>query len=368
MTRTVRLFSRMFLTVALTMITALFFSHADPARAQDDAVVLSEFIFEDAPFASCHASTIAQTRSGDLVAAWFAGTREGAPDVKIWCARRPHNAESWTEPQIVGVADDKMAPCWNPVLFQQTDGPLWLFYKQAPKIKDWQGVLMRSDDQGKTWGERRVLPEGFIGPVKNKPVELSDGSVLCPTSTEHNGWRVHFELIPDFQKTWSRTEAINSPEECGAIQPTILFHRDGRLQALCRNRDANATIWQTWSDDNGRTWSRLTPTNLPNPNSGIDAVTLRDGRQLLVYNHSTAKTGARNLLNVAVSDDGQNWNAVCVLENASGEFSYPSVIQTKDGMAHIVYTWKRTRVRHVVLDPQKIQGKPILDGIWSEEQ
>ena len=359
-----RILSAAFALTAAVFVATCAWADENDAQPLPDGVVAREFVFDAAPFASCHAATIAETPSGALVCAWFAGTREGAQDVEIWAARREKDSDAWSAPEVVGRADEGMAPCWNPVLFQQTDGPLWLFYKQAPRIKDWQGVLVRSEDEGKTWNERKLLPEGFLGPIKNKPVALKDGSILCPSSSEHDGWRVHFESIPDFDKTWSRTQAINSREECGAIQPTILIHKDGRLQALCRNRDGNGKILQTRSDDAGRTWSKLTPTALPNPCSGIDAVFLKDGRHLLVYNHTTTKTGGRNVLNVAISDDGENWRALCVLENSRGEFSYPAVIQTRDGLVHIVYTWKRVKIRHVVMDPSQLVGKPIVDGVW----
>ncbi len=329
--------------------------------------VKSEFVFKEAPFSSCHASTIAETLDGTLVVACFGGTREGAGDVAIWGARLPKDATSWSSPQVVGDADGDDVPCWNPVLFQPSEGALRLFFKQGKEIAKWQGVLVSSTDGGQTWQDRRVLPEFFIGPVKNKPVELADGTILCPSSTEHDGWRVHFERIPAFDKTWSRTEAVNVKEEGGAIQPSVLFHRDGRLQAICRNKDGNGKLWSFWSEDAGLTWSRMEPLNLPNPCSGTDAVTLQDGRQLLVYNHSNVKTGGRNILNVAVSENGVDWNAVCILENAPGEYSYPAVIQTKDGLVHIVYTWRRERIKRVVLDPKKIVGVPIVDAVWPKE-
>ena len=337
---------------------------ADDSRSADagSSVIAREFVFESAPFASCHASTIVEASDGTLVAAWFGGSKEGADDVAIWSSFKEKGDERWSEPKLVGNADDETVPCWNPVLFQPSDGPTMLFYKQGREIAKWQGVLLLSRDGGRTWGERRVLPEFFIGPVKNKPVELVDGSILCPSSTEHDGWRVHFEFIPALDKTWSRTQAINTKEEGGAIQPSVLFHKDGRLQAICRNRNGLGTLWQTWSDDGGRTWSKLTPTSLPNPCSGTDAVTLRDGRQLLVYNHTTTLTGGRNILNVAISDDGIVWRAVGVLENEKGEFSYPAVVQSRDGTVHITYTWKREKIMHVALDPERIVGGEIVDA------
>ena len=106
----------------------------------------------------------------------------------------------------------------------------------------------------------------------------------------------------------------------------------------------------------------MTLLELPNPNSGIDAVTLADGRQLLVYNHTTE---GRGVLNVAVSEDGEHWQAALVLEDEPGaEFSYPAVIQTSDGLVHVTYTWKRRRIRHVVIDPRKLTLRPIVDGAW----
>ena len=119
-----------------------------------------------------------------------------------------------------------------------------------------------------------------------------------------------------------------------------------------------------WSEDRGKTWGKMTLTSLPNPNSGTDAVTLRDGRQLLIYNHNPNAKG-RSPLNVAVSADGKHWQAALALEDEPGsEFSYPAVIQTSDGLVHITYTWKRRRIKHVVLDPAKLNLRPMLQGEW----
>ena len=112
-------------------------------------------------------------------------------------------------------------------------------------------------------------------------------------------------------------------------------------------------------------------TSLPNNNSGTDAVTLQDGRQLLVYNHVKPAAdlpggkGPRTPLNVAFSKDGINWQAALILEDSPiSQYSYPSVIQSSDGMVHVVYTWKRERVKHVLIDPAKLEGKPIINGRW----
>lgn len=328
-------------------------------------VVSKEFIFTRVPFKQCHASTIAETDSC-LVAAWFGGTHEKHPDVGIRLSR--NEGQGWSPPVEVAngiIGDTIRYPCWNPVLFQPQEGSLILFYKVGPDPRSWWGMIMFSSDDGKTWSQPRRLPDGFLGPIKNKPIQLPDGDLLCPSSTEHRGWRVHFERTPDLGKTWHRVGPINDGQEFGVIQPTLLTYDDGRIQALCRSRQDR--IVESWSADGGRTWSKLKATVLPNPSSGIDAVTLRDGRHLLVYNH-TVRGGpsprGREMLNVAVSRDGKVWQAALVLENEPGEFSYPAAIQSVDGLIHITYTWQRQRVRHVVLDPAQLVLKDMTQGQW----
>jgi predicted neuraminidase len=357
-------------TFAALFILAIAASTGCASAAESPAIVKSEFIYLTAPFPSCHASTIAETKSG-LVAAWFGGTAERNPDVCIYVSRNENG--TWTPPMKVaegtGFATNRF-PTWNPVLFQPKNGPLLLFYKVGPKPSAWWGMMTTSKDEGKTWSKSVRLPDGILGPIKDKPVQLPDGGILCGSSTEDHGWQVHFERTSDFGKTWSATPPVNDPDEIGAIQPTILFHADGTLQSLGRTKEEK--IFQIFSRDGGKTWSRMTLTDLPNPNSGIDAVTLRDGRQLLVYNHNI-RTGSHNKgrspLNVAISNDGTNWLAALVLENdpnAPSGFSYPAVIQTRDGLVHITYTWERKRIRHVVIDPAKLKLRPILNGQWPE--
>ena len=282
------------------------------ALASQSAIVKSEFIFEKAPFPSCHASTIAEGEGG-LVSAWFGGTREKNEDVGIWSSRYENGA--WTAPVEVanGVqSQEKRFPCWNPVLFQPKAGPLLLFYKVGSSPSKWWGMLAHSDDGGKQWSTPHRLPEGMLGPIKNKPIQLPDGAILCPSSTEDNGWRIHFERTSDLGLTWQKTAPLNDPSLIGAIQPSILAHGGGRLQAVGRTRQDH--IFTISSDDAGKTWGEMKLTELPNPNSGIDAVTLKDERHVLIYNHTTHD---RSPLNVAVSSDGKLWQAAAVLEKTA---------------------------------------------------
>jgi predicted neuraminidase len=262
-------------------------------------------------------------------------------------------------------SDGTRYPCWNPVLFAMPDGTVSLFYKVGPSPSRWWGMVRTFRDDGRTWSDAARLADGILGPIKNKPIRLPDGAIVAPSSTESperpSAWRVHFERSADGGRTWT---AIAPTASAGAapidaIQPAILTHADGRLQAIGRTRSQR--IFETWSSDRGATWTPIALTALPNPNSGIDAVTLRDGRHVVVYNHTT---GGRTPLNVAVSRDGKIWEAALVLEREPGEYSYPAVIQTADGLVHVTYTWKRQRIKHVVIDPAKLTPVAMSDGAW----
>jgi predicted neuraminidase len=350
----------------LSMVVVVLSAQSQMDRGRD-AIVASEFIFESAPFASAHASTLVETRTG-LVAAWFGGTREGAPDVGIWLSRRV--GDRWTPPLEVATgvqADGTRYPCWNPVLFDAPGKQLMLFYKVGPSPQRWWGMVQASLDGGQTWQRPKRLPDGILGPIKNKPVLLSDGTLLASSSTESpenpSKWRVHFERSRDLGVTWTTVAPApgNTQAPIDAIQPSVLFQAGGQLEAVGRTRAGR--IFETWSSDNGLTWTPISLTPLPNPNSGIDAVTLRDGRHIVVYNHTGQ---GRSPLNVALSRDGKSWLAALVLESELGEFSYPAVIQTRDDLVHISYTWKRQRIKHVTLDPRRLMGVSMSDGKWPD--
>ncbi len=349
--------------------------------ASESAVVKSEFIYDTGPYPQIHASTIVETPTG-LVAAWFGGTHEKHPDVGIWVSRQVDG--EWTQSVEVAngiqysLSDGTVVrhPTWNPVLFQPKEGPLMLFFKAGPTPQTWWGELTTSTDGGQSWTQPRRLPEGILGPVKNKPVQLQDGTILCPTSEEVKAaekggvekWSVHFEMTKDFGRSWTRTPPLHDGTTIQAIQPSILFLGENRLLALGRSRQDR--VFEISSEDGGKSWGEMRLGTLPNNNSGTDAVTLSDGTHLIIYNHVGGTPGKwggkRTPLNLAVSRDGKNWEAALVLENEPGEYSYPAIIQTRDGLVHATYTWKRQKVKHVVIDPTRLTTKPIVDGRWPE--
>jgi predicted neuraminidase len=334
--------------------------------AADPAILTTEYIYDTGPYPQIHATTITETPTG-LVTAWFGGTAEKNPDVSIYVSRLVDG--KWTESREVAngmQSDGSRHPTWNPVLFQPKDAPLMLFYKVGPSPSTWWGELKTSSDGGKTWSAASRLPKSIFGPIKNKPVQLANGDILCPTSNETDAkpsaWAIYFERTADLGKTWTRTGLLHDGLKIGAIQPSILFLGGDKLQAVGRTNQSK--VFQITSDDAGKTWGDISLTELPNPNSGTDAVTLADGRHLLIYNH-TAK--GRSPLNLAVSKDGKTWEAALVFEDEpKKEFSYPAIIQTKDGLVHITYTWKRAKVKHIVIDPAKLTTKPIESGQWPQ--
>jgi alpha-L-rhamnosidase len=313
------------------------------ARAQ--TVSSTQFIYDTASFASCHASTIVETPKG-ILAAWFGGKFEGDKEVNIYASWLVNN--KWSTPFILAdgfMGDSTRYACYNPVLFLAPNQELLLFYKIGPNVQGWTGWMKRSSNYGATWSAPEKLPDGILGPIRNQPYVVGD-TLICPSSTENTGWKVHFEYTTNNGKSWTRGPDLNDAKPITGIQPAILRHGDQLLQALTRSQ--NGTVNETWSYNNGKTWAPLQQTNLINNNSSIDAITLQDGRHLLVYNHCSAPS--RSPLNVAISKDGKNWEPLLVLEKeVSAEFSYPYVIQTADQKIHITYTWKRKKIKHVVL-------------------
>ena len=330
----------------------------------DTIKVNGEFICppDKMPTDMAHSSTIIETSNGTLLVAWFGGKGEHDPSCQIWASRYTYGA--WTEPAVIATNESTLGevkPAWNPVLFNFKNGKIILFYKLGDRPYYWWGLYKVSQDNGYSWGETQDLPSGILGPIKNKPIQLNNGDLLCPSSYETHSrmWNVYFntltnpEEIGSRESVWTITGPCNesatpAPDthipEWGiqAIQPTILKYSENKLQALSRTKQKR--ISEIWSYDNGKTWTEMKLTDLLNPDSGIDAVTLKNGLQLLVYNKSENKNEygeSRTPLNVAISLDGKIWEDIVVLEdNPQGSYSYPSVIQGADNSVHITYSYE----------------------------
>lgn len=313
-------------------------------------IVRESFIYEKAPFPECHASSIVELGNGKMMATWFGGTEEKNPDVTIWLSVFENG--KWGEiSQIAdGIQNESLRyPCWNPVLFKHSSGKLFLFYKVGPNPREWWGEMRYSSDDGKSWSASEKLPQDQLGPVRAKPMEMSNGDLLCPSSIEYtnSNWRVQMEIYKPGTNSWDKM-MVDRDSEFAVIQPTILRHSDTRLQILCRSKQNR--IVEAWSEDDGRSWGKLSATSLPNPSAGIDAVTTFNGAHLLVYNPTEDGPNDRAKLSLAISGDGKSWRDVYRLEDQQrGEFSYPAMVQTSDGLMHITYTWHREKIKHVVL-------------------
>ena len=348
---------------------------------------LHEFIFQpgSTSFPESHASTLVELMHGrpnaaDLMAAWFGGTREGNPDVAIWGSR--HIDGKWAAP--VELVRENNIACWNPVLFHTHDGRLWLYYKFGPSPGEWAAGRRYSEDEGKTWSAVEHLPAGILGPIRAKPLVLPDETIISGSSIEaYQTWAVWIERSTDNGKAWTKIGPITVPEAMdvpanrlnaisaesepvtqatgtttiykseiytpptttiGIIQPAIVPLSKTHLRLYARSRTRTPKIAVADSFDRGRTWTQAHFLDLPNPNSGIDAVRLHDGRIVLIYNNSST---TRTPLNLAISNDGEHFHLFATLENTGGQFSYPAIIQSADGALQITYTWQRKTIKYV---------------------
>jgi predicted neuraminidase len=328
-----------------------------------NAAPIKEFIFTTAPFESCHASTVVQLSKGDLLTAWFGGSGEGKPDVAIWGSRR--TSAGWSAP--FELIREPAIATYNPVLFQTADSVLWLYYKFGPHPTSWTAGRIASRDNGETWSPAEHLPAGLLGPIRAKPLVLPDGAIVSGSSVESfQSWACWIERSSDNGKTWSKSGPItvtkpNQSEKSnaesttakdlfdedqieGIIQPSVIQMRGPQLRLYARSTARIGRVCIADSPDFGKTWTQARPIDVPNPNSGIDAVRLADGRVVLVYNNSRT---SRTPLNLAVSKDGEHFKMFYRLESEPGEYSYPAMIVGKDGNLHITYTWQRRRIRYV---------------------
>lgn len=317
-------------------------------------VVSKDFIFGDhRPFPQCHASTVLRTDDGKFLVAWFGGTREKHPDVGIWLSKgKPGH---WSTPvEIAKIREDAH---WNPVLFRDPSGTITLFFKVGKEIDFWETWYKVSNDDGETWSEARELvpgDRGGRGPVRNKPIVLSNGTWLAPASNElQEVWNAFVDRSEDAGKTWVESDFLkvnrDSILEEGVIQPALWESESGKVHMLLRS--STGVICRSDSEDYGKTWSPVYKTTLPNPNSGIDVTRLEDNTLVLIFNPASENWGARSPISAAASrDNGYTWDPILELErgDVEDEFSYPSVISFSDTVV-VTYTWKRERIAFVQL-------------------
>lgn len=306
---------------------------------------IKEFIFEDIrPFNSCHASTLELLQNGDICAAWFGGTKEGAEDVAIWCSVRTNG--EWSSP--VKVAHQDGTPHWNPVLFKRSDGDIYLYYKVGRRISQWHTMFTYSSDNCQSWKQPQVLVPGDIGgrgPVKNKPIVLKDGTIVAPASIENNYWDAFVDISFDCGESWVKSDLVpldHYEGDKGIIQPTLWESAPGQVHMMLRS--TRSQIYRSDSVDAGKTWSQAYPISLPHNNSGIDVTKLDNGDLVLAYNPVAGKKGPRTPLILSISkDNGIKWEDILILENEEGQYSYPAII-SKGSKLFVSYTWKRERI------------------------
>ena len=321
------------------------------------------YALDSTSFPASHASTVVELNGGGLMSAWFGGTAEGKADVGIWGAQK--TSPGWSVP--VELAREPEVPCWNPVLFHTNDGRLWLYYKFGPNPSTWTAARKWSSDEGKTWSEAEHLPAGLIGPVRAKPLILKDGTIVSGSSAEaYRSWAAWIERSNDGGKTWVKIGPILQPAAAvakitensttqgtkpkeslltsGIIQPSVISLGGAHLRFYARSTTLTQRVVIADSYDNGVTWTQGKVLDVPNPNSGIDAVALRDGRVVLIYNNTPS---GRTPLNLAVSTDGEHFKTFYTLEDAPGEYSYPALIQAANGDLEMTYTWNRKTIEHV---------------------
>ena len=321
---------------------------AAPTSSAHRPLPVKDFIFGDEqPFPQCHASTLLRLPNGLFLVAWFGGTQEKDDDVGIWLS--VGEPAAWSAPREV--AKIRPEPHWNPVLFQAPDGTIYLYFKVGKEIARWETWVQTSADGGQTWSEAtELLPgdRGGRGPVRNKPIILSDGTWLAGASHEEGTWVAFTDRSSDQGRSWSRSIYLEVDEQGGEvpglIQPTLWESAPRRVHTLLRS--TAGAIYRSDSEDYGQTWTPAYRTALPNPNSGIDLTRLPDGTLALAYNRDNQNWGARATLSIALStDNGDTWPRVLDVERGEpdDEFSYPAIVSFGDTLA-LTYTWKRKRI------------------------
>ncbi len=362
------------------------------------ADVTGEFIF---PFQDkhVHSSSIVECPNGDLLVCWFYGSGERtAPDVRIRGARLVSGKKQWSP--VFEMADTANLPDCNPVLFVDPSDKLWLawiavqaerwensilkvrsstdYQNVGAPIWNWQDVILLQP--GDTFA--RVLLDGLntLGPksplwsdyapkyikliteaandagkrqtgwmTRTHPLVLSSGRALLPLYSD--GFNVGLVAISDDRGiTWRASSPIVG---LGNIQPSLVEMSNGDIMAFMRDNGGLPNRIQTSvSQDQGETWTLTQDMSIPNPGSSVEAIALKDGSWLLVCNDT--EKGRHQLTAYLSHNEGTTWQLSHYLEKVKpdqGSFSYPSVIQAKDGTVHVTYSYhlphEGKTIRHI---------------------
>ncbi len=373
-------------TVAILILAALaihvwpFFLWLSNTGAHENAFVLpfqnttsgrkkpfmtEKFIIPDQGDRMVHVASLCEMPGGKFVAAWYGGTREGAKDVAIFLSfLDPRKEGSWTEPEVVvdRISASKelyryIKKVGNPVVFSDPMDRLWMIFVTIP-FGGWSCSSLNvkiSNDGGDTWTDTtRLTLSPFLNIselVRNNPVLLRDGRFGVPIYHEFIGYFPEILWIKvkkgqDACIEYGKTRIIGGRDY---IQPAIAVSNELSACAFYRCRSEKRKVGMGTTVDGGATWSAARKLEQANPDASLDVVTLSDGRFLMAYNDSFNK---RENLKLALSNDrGKTWQAVATLENSPGhEFSYPYMIKSRSGDVHLVYTWKRKRIKHVVFN------------------
>ncbi len=292
---------------------------------------------------TAHCATLAELPDGRLLAAWFGGAFETAPDQVILAAELGPGAARWSAPRPIAAMEGRALG--QPVFLPRPSGELWLFF-DAIMGRDWtsaQPFLQRSYDGGRTWGPAQQLWDYPGLMFRSRPC-LLPGRIIIPAYDE-NTWRSRMMISDDDGRTWRLSAPLAGKQ--GNIHPCLAALDGGRLLAYLRTGGRGGVIWRSESADGGESWSAPAPTALPNPNSGIDLLRLASGSLLLAYNPSASK---RTPLCVALAARGEEFTAQRTLEDGEFEFSYPTLLQSAAGAIQLVYTARRQHIQHATFD------------------
>ena len=318
------------------------------------------FVVPEGTFAMNHGSSLVELDNGDVFLTWFAGSEELANDVQIYSSRYRSKTRGYSPPRaVVHSGERARGAFWadksigNTVLFYDDAMILWLFYNAIPlPFGGWSTAVVnykQSRDRGQTWSAAKRFVNVIGNLTRNAPVRVGSNTFLVPLYTElltHKGYVCRVEHVRGDIAAQNCNSAIDAQ---GAIQPALATTQEGSILMLLRDQERNS-VRRSWSYDHGQTWSPVEDLGMPNPDAAVALTSLDDGRILLVYNDSADE---RTPLSVAVSTDGgRTFRKIRDLETSRGKFSYPAVIQTKDSLIHVTYTYNHKTIKHVRFNKQ----------------